>query len=115
MKKAILIVIAATSLSLFSAEATVKGYLVDIACGTTEGSRPDFGVKHSKACLQMPECEESGYGVLLPDNSVVRFDKAGNDRAKKFIADLKKSTDIKVAVSGTRSGDNMTVSKIELQ
>lgn len=115
MKKAVFILMLATSLSVFSAETTVKGYLVDLACGMSEGSRPDFGIKHSKACLQMPECEQSGYGVLMPDNTIIRFDKAGNARAKAFIAELKKNTDIKVTVTGARSGETMTVSAIELQ
>lgn len=115
MKKAFLILLLAISFNAFASEVTVKGYLVDVLCGMSEGSRPDFGALHSKACLQMPECAESGYGVLMPDNSVVRFDKAGNEQAKKLIADLKKNTDIKVTVTGTRSGETMTVSKIELQ
>lgn len=115
MKKVVFILLLATSLNLSSAEVTIQGYLVDVLCGMSEGSRPDFGVKHSKACLQMPECEQGGYGILMPDNTVVRFDPAGNDRAKKFIADLKKSMDIKVTVTGTRSGETMSVSRIELQ
>lgn len=115
MKKIVFIAILTISLNAFPGEATVKGYLVDVLCGNSEGSRPDFGALHSKACLQMPECEQSGYGVLTPDNKVIRFDPAGNDQAKKFIAELKKTTDIKVAVTGSRSGETMTVSKIELQ
>lgn len=115
MKKAFLILLIALSLTALPVEVTVKGYLVDVLCGSSEGSRPNFGALHSKACLQMPECAESGYGVLMPDNSIVRFDKAGNEQAKKFIADMKKTTDVKVTVTGTRSRETMTVSKIELQ
>jgi hypothetical protein len=115
MRKAILLLLAVTALSAFAAEVTVKGYLVDIACGTEEGSRPDFGIKHTKGCLQMPECEKSGYGVLTPDHNVIRFDYPGNQRAKQFIAELKKNNDVKVAVTGAVSGGMMTVSKIELQ
>jgi hypothetical protein len=115
MRKALLILLAAAALSSFAADTTVKGYLVDMACGREEGSRPDFGVKHSKECLQMPECVSSGYGVLTDDKKIIRFDAAGNDQAKKFIADLKKNTDIRVTVTGSVSGESMTVSKIELQ
>jgi hypothetical protein len=115
MKKVIIIFLATMALKAPAAEVTVKGYLVDIACGVEEGSRPDFGIKHSKDCLQMPECEKSGYGVLTPDNKVIRFDYPGNERAKKFIAELKKNNDIKVAVTGTVNGEMMTVNKLELQ
>jgi hypothetical protein len=115
MKKAWLILFAAIALTSFAADTTIKGYLVDIACGQEDGSKPGFGAKHTKECLEMPDCANSGYGVLTDDKKVTRFDKAGNEQAKKFIADLKKNSDIKVTVTGAVSGDNMTVSKIELQ
>jgi len=115
MKKVVLILIAAAAIGAFAADTQVKGYLVDMACGREEGSRPDFGIKHSKECLQMPECVNSGYGVLTDDKKIIQFDAAGNEKAKKFIADLKKTTDIKVTVTGTLNGGAMTVSKIELQ
>ncbi len=115
MKKALLILFAAIALTSFAADTTVKGYLVDIACGQEDGSKPGFGAKHTKECLEMPDCANSGYGVLTDDKKIIRFDKAGNEQAKKFIADLKKNNDIKVTVTGAVSGAGMTVSKIELQ
>jgi hypothetical protein len=116
MRKLVFILFAALAMiSALAADTTVNGYLVDIACGTEEGSRPDFGIKHTTACLKMPECVQSGYGVLTADKKVFKFDAAGNQQAKKFIADLKKSNDIKVSVTGAMKGDSMTVSKIELQ
>jgi hypothetical protein len=115
MKRMLLILFAATALTSFAADTTIKGYLVDIACAQEDGSKPGFGAKHTKQCLQMPECVTSGYGVLTDDKKVIRFDKAGNDQTKKFIAGLKKESDIKVAVTGAVNGDSMTISKIELQ
>ncbi len=115
MKKFVMILFAAVSLSAFAADTTVKGYLVDLACSAEEGGKPDFGVKHTKNCLQMPDCVSSGYGVLTDSKKVVKFDKAGNEQAKKFIAGVNKSNDIKVSVQGEVKGDTMTVSKIELQ
>jgi hypothetical protein len=115
MKKFLMILIAAVSISAFAADTTVKGYLVDLACAAEDGSKADFGAKHTKDCLQMPDCQKSGYGVLTPDKKVIKFDKAGNEQAKKFIADMKKTKDIQVNVTGAVNGDNMTVSKIELQ
>ena len=115
MKKFAIILFATVALSAFAADTAVKGYLVDIACANDEGQRPDFGIKHSKGCLQMAECAGSGYGVLTDDKRVIHFDKAGNDQAKKFIDGLTKSTDIKVTVTGKLDGEQMTVNKIELQ
>ena len=115
MKKYVMMLFAAVSIGAFAADTTVKGHLVDLACATEEGSKPGFGAKHSKDCLQMPDCVKSGYGVLTPDNKVVKFDKAGNEQAKKFIADTNKPKDMRVNVTGEVKGDTMTVSKIELQ
>jgi hypothetical protein len=115
MKKFIAIIFAAFALSAIAADTAVKGYLVDLSCASEEGQKPEFGIKHSKACLQMPDCEQSGYGVLTDDKKVIRFDKAGNEQARKFIASTPKHDDIKVMVTGAVSGDHMTVSKIELK
>lgn len=105
----------AAALSAFAAETKIQGYLVDLACSSEEGQKPGFGAKHSKECLQMPECVKSGYGVLTDDKKVIKFDAASNAKAKQFIADLKKTQDIKVNVTGTVNGQNIAVSKIELQ
>ncbi|HKV93222.1 MAG TPA: hypothetical protein VJW20_11805 [Candidatus Angelobacter sp.] len=115
MRKSILVLFAALAISAFAADTTVKGYLVDLSCAHTDGQKPGFGAKHSKDCLQMEDCEKSGYGVLTDDKKVIKFDKASNAQAKKFIADLKKPKDIRVNVTGTVKGNTMTVSKIELQ
>lgn len=115
MKRLILILFAAVSLAALAADTTVKGTLVDLACAREDGAKPDFGAKHSKDCLQMPDCEKSGYGLMTADKKVIRFDAAGNAQAKKFIADMKKTKDIRVEVTGAVTGDTMTVSKIALQ
>lgn len=115
MKKLTLVLLTAVALSAFAADTKIQGYLVDIACASEEGQRPNFGIKHSKECLQMPDCAKSGYGLLTEDKKVIRFDAAGSEKAKQFIAELKKNNDIKVNVTGTINGDRMSVSKIELQ
>lgn len=115
MKKLAIILFAVMSVSVFAADTTIKGYLVDIACAMDEGQRPDFGVKHSRNCLKMPECASSGYGVLTDDKKVIFFDKTGSEKSVKFIESLTKSTDIKVTVTGALEGDHITVNKIELQ
>ena len=115
MKKTVLILLALMAISAFAADTAVKGYLVDLSCAFEEGQKPDFGIKHSKACLQMEDCEKSGYGILTNDKKVIAFDKSGNDQAKKFIAGLSRKNDIKVTVTGTLKGDQITVNKIELQ
>jgi hypothetical protein len=116
MRRIALVLLTAAALSAFAAETKVQGYLVDLACATSdEGKEPGFGAEHTKGCLQMPECAKSGYGVLTDDKKVIRFDAASNAKAKRFIADMKKTKNIKVNVTGTVNGENIAVSKIELQ
>ena len=115
MKRLTLVLLTAVALSAFAADTSVQGYLVDIACASEDGQRANFGVKHSKECLQMPDCERSGYGVLTDDKKVIPFDAASNAKAKQFIADLKKEKNIKVSVTGAMNGDKMAVTRIELQ
>ena len=116
MRKFILILFAAMSISAFAADTTVKGYLVDLECATSdEGKAANFGAEHTKECLQMPDCVKGGYGLLTPDKKIFRFDAVGNDQAKKFIASMKKEKDVKVTVTGVVTGSSMTVNKIELQ
>ena len=115
MRKLILILFTALAVSSFAADTTVKGYLVDLACASEEGQKPGFGAKHTKDCLEMDDCAKSGYGILTDDKKVIKFDQASNEQAKKFIADLKKTKDIRVNVTGAVKGDTITVSRIVLQ
>jgi hypothetical protein len=87
---------------------TMSGYLVDVACASENAEKPkaDFGMKHSKKCLTMPECEESGYALLTDDNKVIKFDAASNEKVKKMIATTDKEKDWKVAVAGTMNQDH---------
>lgn len=115
MRKFVLVLFAAMAIGASAADTTVKGYLVDVACASTDGSKPGFGASHDRSCLQMPDCSRSGYAVMTGDKKIIKFDAAGNQQAKKFISTLKKEDDIKVTVTGSVSGESMTVSKIELQ
>jgi len=115
MKKLMMVMLAAMAITAFAADTKVQGYLVDIACSDEEGTKAGFGAKHTKDCLLMPDCVKSGYGLLTDDKKVFKFDKAGNQQAKQFIAGLKKEKDIKVSVTGAVNGESMTVTKIELQ
>jgi len=115
---AILAVLALSALALAGDMKTMTGHLVDVACASENIEKPkaDFATKHSKQCLQMPECEESGYGLLTSDNKLIKFDKASNEQAKQFIATTNKDRDWSVAVTGTVNADStLKVSSIKLQ
>lgn len=126
MKRAVLVtaLLVMSSLVGFAADTkssgaaqTVSGYLVDLACAAENSARPDakFGANHDKSCLQMPDCQKAGYGVLTSDNKVLRFDSNGNEQAKKFIEMTNKYKDWKVTVSGPVQGNTIAVNSLMLQ
>ncbi len=109
----------ASSVLLHAASAkvqTLSGHLVDVSCTRENQQKPraDFPQKHSRKCLQMDPCEQSGYGLLTRDNKFYRFDAAGNAQAKKAIAASTKERDITATVTGTVSGDSIAVSSVQL-
>jgi hypothetical protein len=112
MRKLALLVLAAAA-CCFGAESTLSGYLVDISCGAKHGQEAEFGANHSRNCLRM--CKESGYGLLTDDKKLIKFDKAGNEKALQFLSGIAKDDDIKVSVTGTINDGNMSVEKIELK
>src|SRR4051812_48674428 len=70
-----------------SKKVSLEGTLVDVACATERaGDLEALGIKHTKKCLQMPDCDKSGFAVLTADDKVIPFDAAGNDLARKLIA-----------------------------
>ena len=94
---------------------TVKGYLVDIACATERsGELGTLGIVHTKRCLQMPDCERSGYAVLTGDRKIIRFDAAGNQQAKQLIAASDRDKDYRIVVSGRVQKESIAVSELRL-
>jgi hypothetical protein len=107
-------------LSAFAGDAGKKvklqGHLVDIQCSVNEKEEPEYmRTKHSRSCFQMPACEKAGYALLTPDDKIIRFDAAGNERAKKLIAEAKTDKDWRIKVQGRLDGDTLAVTKLEAQ
>jgi hypothetical protein len=94
---------------------TLNGYLVDISCATERASElGTLGVVHTRQCLQMPDCQRSGYGLLTDDKKILRFDAAGNDQVKQLIASTDQPKDFRITVSGRVQKDQIEVSKLTL-
>jgi hypothetical protein len=115
LRALVLVLFVAPAITTFAADTVVKGYLLDPSCAADLVKHERSAAGHTKGCLQLADCAKNGYGVLTDDRKFIKFDKKGNEQAKKFIAALAQNKDIKVTVSGEVNGDTMTVSKIELQ
>jgi|SRR5579864_626810 len=96
---------------------SVRGYLVDTVCVKEEAAQlSDLGSKHTKKCLQMPACRESGYALLLPshNNDVLRFDKRGNDLAARLVNGRHVESGWLLHATGHRNGDEFAVATLEI-
>ncbi len=114
MKKIVMVLFAGVAVAAFAADTQVKGYLLAQGCAS-ESHKPGFGAKHPKDCLEKEDCAKSGFGVLTKDKKFIKFDAAGNQQARQFIARLTRKSNIKVAVTGNVDGEQIAVSRIELQ
>jgi hypothetical protein len=96
---------------------SVRGYLVDTVCVKEEAAQlAHLGVKHTRKCLQMPACQESGYALLLPshNNDVLRFDKRGNQLAAKLVNGRHAEGGWLLQATGKRNGEEFAVATLEI-
>ena len=98
---------------------SVRGYLVDTVCVKEEAAHlADLGVKHTRKCLQMPVCRESGYALLLSSqnhkNDVLRFDSRGNQLAAKLVNGRHVDGGWLLQATGKRKGDEFAVATLEI-
>jgi hypothetical protein len=95
---------------------SVRGYLVDTVCVREEAAQLDrLGSKHTKKCLEMPACRESGYALLLlPNkNDVLHFDKRGNELASRLVSGHRAETGWLLQATGKRTGDQFAVATLD--
>jgi hypothetical protein len=111
----LLLLVAAPLFAAKGHKVTLKGTLVDVSCATDRASDLDsLRAKHTRKCLQMPDCDKSGFALLTAGNKVLRFDEKGNETARKLIAATDRDKQWDVKVSGRLDGDTLTVSKLTL-
>jgi hypothetical protein len=116
----LLTLLALTSASLHASDArkerqSLTGTLVDITCVTDpKRNLTKLRSEHTRKCLLMPICAESGYALLTDRDEVLRFDAKGNESAQKLIEKHSHTQRWRVSVEGTVQGDQLTVERIRL-
>ena len=94
-----------------SAGKEVRGVLIDNQCGAKQDSE-DKAAGHPKTCAMKEGCAKSGYGVFS-GKRLIKFDEAGNAKAKEYLAVPENAT--KVVVVGTVSEDGKTIAVKEIK
>ncbi len=93
----------------------LRGYLIDLVCAAERANEgPSLGLKHTKRCLQMPECDRSGFALLTDENEVLKFDEQGNEKARRLIGSRQKEKSWRIIVAGSRKEGLLTVSRLDL-
>lgn len=82
--------------------------LVDTMCARRVAEKPDA---HTKDCAV--KCAGSGFGVILEDGTLLKLDKAGNEKALAALKATEKTDALRVNVTGERAEDTITVKTIE--
>ena len=83
--------------------------LVDVMCSAKAKADPDA---HGRDCAV--QCQKSGFGVVTAQSEFLKLDDRGNQEALALLKSSSKSDKIRVSVSGTRNGDQISVEKIRL-
>ena len=96
-------------------------YLLDVDCankaitddGTNLRTNPE---NHTVACLKKPSCMASGYGLIIRNKengkyNFYKFDKKGNELARKLLETTKKTDNLLIKVRGTI--DNTMIIKVK--
>jgi len=98
--------------------ADVEGILIDKMCSGKMAKMGDgaqqAAAEHTRDCARMPPCEGSGYGVFTASNEFITLDAAGNEKAVAALKATAKKDNLKVRVSGKRTGDKIEVSALKL-
>jgi hypothetical protein len=95
--------------------ASWSGYLMDLACGRDRRDKdPDLGPNHTRKCLQMPTCDQSGFGLLTDTNELVPFDENGNRQVRALLAKTSRRSNFRILGRGTKSDHMLRVDQIKL-
>src|SRR5688572_19826554 len=89
----------------------VTGVLIDNTCGRKQTSE-EAAANHPKSCAMKDGCAKSGYGVFS-GKKLIKFDEAGNAKAKEFLAVKENTT--KIIAVGALSEDGKTLAVKEIK
>jgi len=121
MRKFLIAAVAMSGL-MFSTAAVVKaanedgkdkgwnGVLIDAACAKKQKTDGD-AADHPKSCAMKEGCMKSGLG-LFHDGKFIKFDEAGQTKAKEYLEKEEHGT--KVHVTGKLSEDKKTIAVDEI-
>src|ERR1035437_393757 len=83
--------------------------IVDVACSVKVKADPDA---HTRDCALT--CFKSGYGIITPDGTFLKFNVKGNEEAVAALKSAQKKDHLRVTVTGDRDGDTIKVTSLKM-
>ena len=112
MKKMVLALLAMAALSpVLLAETWKNASLMDSMCAAKADVKANPDAHPTKCAIQ---CQKSGYGILAPDGTFLKFDAAGNTQVEAALKATKKTDHLRVTVDGERKGTEIAVKSVKL-
>ena len=112
MKKVLLLVILGAALPLvLRAEVWKNVVLVDAMCASKDAVKADPDSHTTKCAIQ---CQKSGYGIMAPDGTFLKFDAAGSEKASAALKATKKTDHLRATVEGEKKGNEIEVKSLTL-
>jgi len=112
MKKVILAILAVAAVSpALLAETWKNASLMDSMCAAKAEARANPDAHPTKCAIQ---CQQSGYGILAPDGTFLKFDAAGNTQVQAALKTTKQTDHLRVTVDGERKGSEILVKSVSL-
>jgi len=111
----LLIFVCALTFAGVNQKQTFTGTLVDMTCASDpKRDLSKLRSEHSRKCLQMPVCAQSGYALLTDQAEVLPFDTQGNELARKLIQKNSRTKGWRVMVVGAVERDLLIVRQLRL-
>jgi hypothetical protein len=110
LRVTLLLAILGQNLAICADKQNFSGTLVDVTC-VSRRSKDLEGLRaeHTRKCLLMPICADSGYALLTKQGEVFRFDSKGNELARGLIEKHSHQQDWSVSVEGIADGHQLAV------
>ena len=96
---------------VLSAETWKNAALLDSMCASKDSVKANPDSHTTKCAVQ---CQQGGYGILMPDGTFLAFDKAGNEKVAAALKTTKKTDHLRVTVEGEKKGSEIQVKSITL-
>jgi hypothetical protein len=90
---------------------TLTGVIIDNLCaGAHAADLAEFVKTHTKQCALMPDCEKSGYSLLV-DGKLMKFDAASNAKVAEYLK-VELST-LEAEIVAKKAGEEISVVSIK--